>query len=92
MAIVIGAIMFALLEPLKGLYWLGGRFMVWMGDISFGIYLWHFPLLLLLHRSILKQWDTPLLSIVALLITLAGTLLLASLSYYCVEKPIMQRK
>lgn len=92
MGLLISALMFALMLPLKGFGWLASKPMVWLGNISFGIYLWHYPLLMLLQRTILNDWQSPLLSVLALFITLAATLLLASLSYYLVEKPVMQKK
>jgi peptidoglycan/LPS O-acetylase OafA/YrhL len=92
MGLLIAALMLALILPLKGFGWLASRPMVWLGKISFGIYLWHYPLLMLLQRTILNDWQSPLLSVLALFVTLVATLVLASLSYYLVEKPVMQKR
>ena len=92
MGLIIGSLMLALILPLKGFRWISSKPMVWMGNISFGIYLWHYPLLMLLQRTILSEWQSPLLSVLALLITLVATLVLASFSYYFVEKPVMRKR
>ena len=92
MGLLIATLMLALLLPLRGFGWLASKPMVWLGHISFGIYLWHYPLLMLLQRSILKDWQTPSQSVMALFITLAATLVLASISYYFVERPIMRKR
>lgn len=55
----------------------------WIGERSYGIYLWHWPLLLVLGAALGPGRDR----LVALL-TLAATLLAAALSYRFVEQPV----
>ena len=89
MGLIITALLLSLIVPMRGFHWLGSGPLVWLGNISFGIYLWHYPLLILLQRTVLQDWTTPLLNTMALLVTLAGTLALASASYYLLENPLM---
>jgi peptidoglycan/LPS O-acetylase OafA/YrhL len=51
---------------------------VWFGKVSYGIYLWHLPILIIVSKQV-----SGFLSL--LLITLPITLVLASLSYYLIE-------
>jgi peptidoglycan/LPS O-acetylase OafA/YrhL len=57
--------------------------LVWLGRISYGVYLWHWPLFSYVTADAtgLSRW--PLLAV-----RLAGTLLLAVVSYHLVEQPI----
>jgi peptidoglycan/LPS O-acetylase OafA/YrhL len=57
--------------------------LVWLGRISYGVYLWHWPLFTFVNadNTGLSRW--PLL-----LTRLAGTIGLAVLSYHLVEQPI----
>lgn len=57
----------------------------YLGTISYGIYLWHLPIIESLKKI---QWLTP---VQFMLMTLALTIILSSLSYHFFEKPIMQR-
>jgi peptidoglycan/LPS O-acetylase OafA/YrhL len=60
------------------------RPMVWLGMISYGAYLWHFPVAIFLDS------DRVGFSGVALFLTrLAVTLGIAAASYYLIERPIM---
>jgi peptidoglycan/LPS O-acetylase OafA/YrhL len=61
---------------------LGVRPLRWLGQRSYAIYLWHWPIIVLLHPSI-GAWLVPL--------QIAATLLLAGLSYRLVEDPIRKR-
>jgi peptidoglycan/LPS O-acetylase OafA/YrhL len=63
--------------------------LVWLGHVSFGIYLWHFQVMRALVLLWPELWSTPLMSLLALVISLPATLALAALSYYCVERPLM---
>ena len=54
---------------------------VWIGKLSYSLYLWHFPILDMCHRL-------PLPRITQVLLGLALSLVLSVLSYYCVEKPL----
>lgn len=60
----------------------------WLGTISYGIFLWHLFVLEELFRIEHRPYLTgnPLTTYV---VTLAGTLVLASLSYYLLERPLM---
>ncbi|WP_374601279.1 acyltransferase family protein [Arenimonas sp.] len=58
----------------------------YLGEISYGIYLWHLPVLLTLLAAGMSG-GLPLL-----LTTLAGTLLLAAFSWHFVERPYLQRR
>jgi len=56
------------------------RPLVWIGTISYGLYLWHFPIYRLLHEYGLTHWGM-----------VAGTIatfIVAAASYYGMEKPI----
>jgi peptidoglycan/LPS O-acetylase OafA/YrhL len=57
--------------------------LVWLGRISYGVYLWHWPLFSYVTSDAtgLSRW--PLLTV-----RLLGTLLVAVLSYHLIEQPI----
>ncbi|HKE65486.1 MAG TPA: acyltransferase family protein [Micromonosporaceae bacterium] len=57
--------------------------LVWLGRISYGVYLWHWPLFeyVTADRTGLSRW--PLLAV-----RLAGTLTIAIVSFYLIEQPI----
>jgi peptidoglycan/LPS O-acetylase OafA/YrhL len=56
--------------------------MVWLGKISYGLYIWQIPVLTILNRHA-GEWNQILL----LLLAVASTLALGALSYYWVEQP-----
>lgn len=57
----------------------------YLGTISFGIYLWHLPVILSLQRV---QWLQPQK---ALILTLSITIVFAVISWHLFEKPFMNR-
>jgi peptidoglycan/LPS O-acetylase OafA/YrhL len=63
---------------------LGARPLVWIGRRSYGIYLWHWPVMALSRPAIDVQWSLWLLVPVQVAITVA----LSALSYRFVEMPI----
>ncbi|HXX90990.1 MAG TPA: acyltransferase family protein [Acidimicrobiales bacterium] len=66
---------------------LSTRPLVALGLVSYGVYLWHFPLFLWLTESSAGVGGTALLAL-----RLAATLVAATLSYVLVEKPIRTRR
>lgn len=73
-------------RPAQGLVLrvLGSRPMAWVGELSYSLYLWHWPVLALLRYYTGEQVVNMSFS----LLFLALTLLLATLSFYCVESPL----
>ena len=61
------------------------RPLVWVGRISYGLYLWHYPVF-----KWVKYAGTPWPLKLAL--ALATTFAVASLSFYLVEKPLLRLK
>jgi len=63
--------------------WMSLRPAQWLGDVSYSVYLWHWPLLILTPFLLLKDLGTPIkLALVGL------TLVLAALSKRYVEDPL----
>ncbi|MDO4538692.1 MAG: acyltransferase family protein [Coriobacteriales bacterium] len=60
--------------------------LVWLGQRSFGIYLWHFPLFQLF--KVTNNATSPLLIILAIALSVAA----AELSYRLIEQPIAQHR
>ena len=56
-------------EPSPEWQWLQQRWLVWLGHVSFGIYLWHFQVMRVLVLLYPDLWDTPATSLLALLIS-----------------------
>ena len=88
-ALAMAAIIFHLRDPLPQLGWLSNPVLVWLGHVSFGVYLWHFQVMRVMTLLLPDYWGTPSESVLALLIAIPATLILASLSYYLVERPLM---
>ena len=55
----------------------------WIGDRSYSIYLWHYPIILLISKGIKASWWITLIEIVL-------SVVLAELSYRFIETPIRQ--
>jgi peptidoglycan/LPS O-acetylase OafA/YrhL len=89
LVVVIATIVKLVVKPLPGLNWLGSRPLVWIGEISYGVYLWHFPILRLMPKLFPGTFTTAMDCIYALLWCLALTIALASISYYGVERPVL---
>ncbi len=62
---------------------LGNPVFRYVGKISYGTYLWHFPLFALLDSARLHLYGYPLLTV-----RIAVTLVVATASFYLVEEPI----
>lgn len=82
---VVGAALI-LLQPAQGFTrrLLGSRPMALVGELSYSLYLWHWPVLALLRYYTGEQ----LLGMSSSVLFLAVTLLLATLSFYRVEVPL----
>jgi peptidoglycan/LPS O-acetylase OafA/YrhL len=63
---------------------LGNPVLKWFGDRSYGIYLWHWPIFVLMRSGIDVQWPDP----VAFAVKVSIVLVIADLSYRFVEMPI----
>lgn len=77
----IGAALLIMSQPA----WLGNRILVWIGTLSYGLYLWHY-----LFMRILREWGWEWPEI----IVIGGVLglLAAALSYYFVEQRFYRRR
>jgi peptidoglycan/LPS O-acetylase OafA/YrhL len=85
LALAVAAVIVAASHPVRGplQFLLARQPLPWLGRISYGVYLWHWPLYLVLTPD-RTGWDG-----YALFALRAGaTLLAATLSYYLVEAPI----
>ncbi|QDC89421.1 acyltransferase [Candidatus Methylopumilus universalis] len=70
-------------ESFLNKYFLSNKLMVWIGLISYPLYLWHWPLL---SFATIIESQTPSVFLRFALVILAITL--ATLTYYFIEKPI----
>lgn len=79
-----------LLRPAQGIVrrLLENRPMVWVGELSYSLYLWHWPVLALMRY----YTGTQVLDTVHNLWFVGLTLLMATLSYYGVETPLRARR
>ena len=69
---------------------LGNRVFAWLGRISYGIFLWHFPIMFYVADAGGADWlpGNPFISLSAA--TLLVTVPLAAMSFYLVEKPLIR--
>jgi len=61
------------------------RPLVWVGTVSYGAYLWHYPIFVYLDGT-----RTGLQGLSLLSVRFAATFVLAAASYYVVERPVME--
>jgi len=75
-------------DPIRRL--LAHPILTWLGLISYGIFLWQFPVLIALLDAGVPDWwparQFPLLVV----LTLAGTIVCAAISFYALERPLMR--
>jgi peptidoglycan/LPS O-acetylase OafA/YrhL len=71
---------------------LGWRSLAWLGLISYGIYLWHNPLLGKLIDYGALGWAPHATFVVITAATIAFTVLVAATSYYTFERPLLSFK
>lgn len=68
---------------------LRSRVAVLLGQVSYGVFLWHLPILVLLQRWLgLELFDFPFLPVLAAVLVL--TVVVATLSWVLVERPLLR--
>lgn len=87
---VIAAALGGLLATPASRRWLGGPVMIWLGERSFGIYLWHFPVEQVMARLLGAEHATVASQFAALPASVALTLICADWSYRLVERRAMR--
>jgi peptidoglycan/LPS O-acetylase OafA/YrhL len=66
--------------------------LAWLGLVSYGVFLWHWPILYALHEGGIGDWWPAMTFPILVVMTLAITLVCASVSYYAVERPLLRFK
>jgi peptidoglycan/LPS O-acetylase OafA/YrhL len=86
-AVAVAVLLFAVVTAQAGSLAraLANPLFVYLGKISYGLYLWHFPLFLLLDAERMHLYGLPLLAV-----RIGATVVVATASYYLVELPIRQ--
>ncbi len=64
--------------------------LVWLGLISYGIFLWHFPVIGVLYDIGAREWLPSLMFPTIALLTFIGTVICAAASFYLIERPLMR--
>jgi len=64
---------------------LNGKLIVWIGMISYGLYLWHFPIF-----KLWVYWGFH--GLIAVISAFIVTFIISALSYYILERPILKYK
>jgi len=84
-AVLIAAMVQSTRNPLQAFFAL--RPMRWIGAVSYGVYLWHWPIIVFVNeaRTGLSGWELDGLRV-------ALTFVIAALSYYLIELPIRQHR
>ena len=67
---------------------LGAAPLRWLGERSYGIYLWHWPIVALMRPGVDVGWSPT----TAGLVGIAGAVLLGHASFVVVEQPLLQRR
>jgi len=86
-AVAVAVVLFAIVTAQSGSLarCLANPPFVFLGKISYGLYLWHFPLFSLMDAERMHLYGLPLLAA-----RFAATLVVATASFYLVEQPIRQ--
>jgi len=64
----------------------------YLGKISYGLYVYHFPIIWFVAQTTERYFKDPYLKPMNALIALVTTVIVASLSYYLMERPILSLK
>ena len=88
-AVSLGAMVYFCSRPATRIQWLSAPVMIWLGNISFGVYLWHYPIMRSMFYLFKDEWSAVSMSVLALPIALLVTLPAATLSYRFIERPLM---
>jgi peptidoglycan/LPS O-acetylase OafA/YrhL len=67
------------------------RPLVWLGDVSFSVYLWHFPIQIVFALLVARGWSIPYDAEMTLLIFVAVTYLVGDASWRWFEVPVQRR-
>jgi peptidoglycan/LPS O-acetylase OafA/YrhL len=62
----------------------------WLGLISYGIFLWQYPILIVALDAGVADWWPSMQFPVVVAVTLVGTIACAAVSYYSLERPLMR--
>jgi peptidoglycan/LPS O-acetylase OafA/YrhL len=89
-AAAIAGIVYFSISPWGPTRLLSCRPLTWLGDVSYGIYLWHFPILVLMRYFAPDLGATNLGSLALLVIVTMVTIIAAALSFYGVERYAMR--